>query len=134
MGIDHRIINELHERSWGSWLGRRWVEVKEMLEEMSVEERFSFIPPQGESWQQMEARLSNCLSNIIEEAQIKKVECVAVVTHGGALRGLIPILKNALKDSSFKYEFENASVTIFDYVDGEFREIIINDVSHINIL
>ena len=33
----------------------------------------------------------------------------------GILRGLMPILLNEPKDSSFKYDFDNASVTVMNY-------------------
>ena len=56
---------------------------------------------------------------------------VAIFTHGGALRGLMPILENAPKESSFQYNFNNASVTIFDYDDGKYTEIAVNDTSHL---
>lgn len=59
-----------------------------------------------------------------------KEKCVCIVTHAGALRGSMPILKNKEKGISFQYEFENGSITIFDYVDGRFKEVIVNDNPH----
>lgn len=121
------VLPEFLERNWGDWEGKSWDEVEEKLSKMTLEERYTFIPPHGESWQQMEERLKQGLEKIING----KWKNIAVVTHGGALRGLIPILKNAPKQISFIYQFRNASITIFDYTNGEYKEVAVNDISHL---
>jgi broad specificity phosphatase PhoE len=131
LGVANTVLTGLHERNWGKWEGRTWSEIKSELDEMSIEERYTFVPPGGESWQQMELRLKNCLEHIIAEGEVKGVSAIAVVTHGGALRGLMPILKNKPKEVGLKYDFENASVTVFDYMNGNFVEVLVNDISHL---
>lgn len=106
-----KIINNLRERNWGDWEGKTWNEIKQILDQKNLDDRYTFIPPHGESWQQMEQRLSRALDEILNY----NYKTVVVVTHGGALRGLIPVLKNSPKEESFKYDFTNAEVTIFDY-------------------
>lgn len=120
-------LEGLGERNWGEWGGKTWQEVQDVLDKMSLEERYKFIPPKGESWEHMENRLRNALSYILEQ----DYRNIAIVTHGGALRGLMPILKNAPKESSFQYNFHNASLTIFDYVDEVYKEVLENDISHL---
>ena len=120
------ILKELRERNWGKWEGRHWSGVKEKLDKMGLNERYSFVPPRGESWKQMEERLKNDLKTITSG----KEKCVCIVTHAGALRGLMPILMNEELSISLKYDFDNGSVTIFDYENGKFKEIIVNDISH----
>ena len=83
------ILDGLKERNWGNGNGKPWNEIKDKLDKMSLEERYNFIPPQGESWKQMEERLCGALGKIISA----KNKCVCVVTHAGSLRGMIPILK-----------------------------------------
>lgn len=127
LNIPLKIINELRERNWGDWEGKKWTEVSTILEKMSLNERFEFIPPNGESWQQMERRLKALLRKITSGSEL----CVAVVTHAGSLRGLMPLLKNKERSISLKYDFENASITIFDFVNNHFNEVAVNDTSHL---
>ena len=54
-----------------------------------------------------------------------------MVTHGGAIRALLPFLLDVPKEESFKYDPENASITIFDYSDNNFTKVMINDASHL---
>src|SRR3989344_5334759 len=112
------ILDGLKERNWGNWNGKPWNEIKNKLDKMCLEERYNFIPPQGESWKQMEERLKNDLKTITSG----KEKCVCIVTHAGVLRGLMPILKNEELSISLKYDFENGSVTLFDYEYGKFKE------------
>jgi|SRR3989344_1854747 len=126
MHLPLEILDDLRERNWGKWEVKPWDEIKGELDKMSLERRYNFVPPQGESWKQMEEGLKNVLKTIVSG----KWKCVCIVTHAGALRGLMPILKNEELSISLRYDFENGSVTIFDYEDGKFKEIIVNDISH----
>lgn len=127
LGIDIEIINKLAERNWGEWEGKSWSEIEMVLKPMSLDKRYTFIPPKGESWQQMETRLKIGLDNIIAS----KYATVAVVTHEGALRGMMPLMLNSPKESSFKYHFDNASVTSFEYQNGVFIELEVNSTFHL---
>lgn len=110
------VLPDLAERNWGDWEGKPWAEIEVVLKPMSLDERYTFIPPNGESWQHMEQRLQKALDEIVA----KDKKAVAVVTHEGSLRGLIPILNNAPKETSFGYHFDNASITTYDFIDGKF--------------
>jgi len=125
--ISLEVIKELAERNWGEWEGKAWPEIEAVLKPMALEERYTFIPPKGESWQQMEVRLKNGLDSIIG----REYGTVGVITHEGALRGIMPLVLNTPKDSSFKYHFENASITSFEYENGIFKELKVNDISHL---
>ena len=116
---DLEIVPNLIERDWGGWAGQSWSEVEKKLKTMDLEKRYTFVPPSGESWQQMEIRLKSTLSYIIG----KGYQAVGVVTHEGALRGFMPILLDLPKQESFKYHFENASVKIFELENSVFTEI-----------
>lgn len=121
------VLPELLERNWGDWEGKPWDEVQKDLDTLTLEDRYTFLPPHGESWQQMEKRLKVGLQKLMDS----EGKNIVVVTHGGALRGLMPVLKNAPKQTSFIYQFHNASATIFDYVDGQYKEVAVNDTSHL---
>ena len=94
---------------------------------MKIEERFNFSPPGGESWQEMETRSKGALETIIDG----KETCVLVVIHAGILRNLMPVLKDASREISFSYDFRNASITIFDREGGKYKEVVVDDVSHL---
>ena len=127
LNVSLEILDSLRERNWGDWEGKPWNEIKEVLDKFDLEERYNFIPPNGESWKQMESRLNEALTKITNGEE----NCVCVVTHMGSLRGLIPILKNQQKEVSLKYDFENGSITIFDFENNKFNEVVVNDTSHL---
>lgn len=127
LNISLEVLDGLRERNWGDWEGKPWNEIKEVLDKFNLEERYNFIPPNGESWKQIESRLNESLKKVISG----KENCVCVVTHTGSLRGLIPILKNQEKKVSLKYDFENGSITIFDFENNKFNEVVVNDTSHL---
>ncbi len=121
------VLGELAERKWGEWEKRSWPEIQEDLKNMPLEERYNFIPPKGESWKQMEERLKKALK-IIEENRGNP----GIVTHMGALRGLMPILLEEGKEAGIKYEFDNASISIFEHFKNHYKKIKINDVRHLS--
>ena len=120
-------LTELQERNWGDWEGMSWSEIRTRLDPMSLDERYTFIPPGGESWKQMENRIKKVLDLITQGPE----RSVCVVTHAGFLRGSIPIIKNEPKETSFKYDFANASITIYDYDGNGYKEAMFNDTSHL---
>jgi len=126
--IKIKVLKDFKERNWGKWEGRPWEDIKSVLDKMSLKERYNFIPPKGESWKSMELRLKKALKLIIKGEE----KCICIITHMGSLRGLMPIINNEPKESSFKYEFENGSITIFDFEKGKYKEILVNNVSHLD--
>jgi len=121
------MLDEFKERNWGDWEGKPWDEIKKVLDPMALNERFMFIPPGGESWEQMEKRIEKGLKKIVNSNKDS-----VIVTHAGTLRGLMPILKKESRESSFKYDFKNASITIFEFHNGTFVSIIENSIAHLD--
>jgi broad specificity phosphatase PhoE len=105
-----QIAPELAERNWGELSGKPWVEIEVHLKPLSLEDRYNFIPPAGESWKAMDERLGKFLA----ELKTQSYKVVAVITHEGAMRALVPILKNEPKEKSLDYHFDNASVNHFE--------------------
>ena len=120
-GIDKQIefSPKIAERNWGGWEGWPWDDIDKLLQSMRIEDRYTFVPPNGESWQQMESRLSEFLRYLTA----KKYKSVAIVTHEGVLRGLMPILLNLPKGKSLDYHFDNGSVTAFEFKDRAFTQV-----------
>jgi probable phosphoglycerate mutase len=101
----------LEERSFGDWDAWEWPQIAAELDKLTTEERYTFVPPNGESWQQMEARLSAALRNI----STKQYESVAVVTHWGPIRAILPMLKNEPKESTLDLEVKPGQSFVVEY-------------------
>ncbi len=121
-------LMELHERDWGDFAGKEWPEVQKILDKLTLEERYNYVSPNGESWKTAESRLIKVVHTIIENNPNKTI---AIVTHGGSIRILMPYLLNMPKEESFKHNPQNASLTIFIYENGIFTNKSIDDVSHL---
>ncbi len=93
---------------------------------MDLKERYTFVPPNGESWELMNHRLKVALETIGSTNKN-----VAVVTHGGAMRALMPLLMDMPKEHSFQFDFDNASITIFEKTDDRYKELVSNSTAHL---
>lgn len=119
-------LDKFKERNWGKWEGKPWEEIKKILDPMTLNERYTFVPPGGESWEQMEKRIQGGLQKIIKTNQDS-----VIVTHAGTLRGLMPVLKNEPRENSFKYDFKNASITVFEFEENRYRMLFENYTDHL---
>lgn len=106
-----KTLSGLEERNWGDLSGKPWSEIQKILDSLSTDERYRYIPPNGESWQKFETRLIQSVKNIIKKYSNQNL---IIVSHGGAIRVLMPFLLNLPIEESFKHNPTNASVTIFD--------------------
>jgi len=121
-------IAGMQERNWGIFTGKSWKEVEKVLGSMTLEERYNYLPQGGESWKIFETRLVNVIKKITKN---HKDDTIVIVTHGGAIRALMPFLLGVQKEESFKYDFDNASLTIFNFNEGTFIKEMINDITHL---
>lgn len=121
-------IQGFEERDWGLYSDKPWPEIKAILDPLTIDERFNFTPPNGESWKQFEQRLADALNEVIHQSS---EESIVIVTHAGAIRALIPYLLHIPREESFKYDPSNASITEFEYDGRTFTNIRVNDVSHL---
>lgn len=101
----------LEERNFGDWDSWEWPQIAAELSKLSTEERYTFVPPNGESWQQMEQRLRKALDEIVA----KGYESAAIVTHWGPIRVLLPILRNEPKESTLQLDVANGEVFVEKY-------------------
>ena len=127
-GVEFKIVDGLQERNWGDLSGSTWLEIQVVLDKMTFDERFNYIPPNGESWKKFDARLR---SKLVEIVKNHKGRTVVIVTHGGAIRALIPYLLDVSKEESFKYDPNNASLSIFEHDGNKFFKKTVNDTSHL---
>jgi len=111
LNIPFEIKEDLQERSWGDWgtEGKVWTDVQAIIKDYPIEKRYTFIPPNGESWKAMEERLLATINQIKKEHKAN----IAIVTHTGCLRALLPILKKDSIDNHQKYSVKTGTVTCF---------------------
>lgn len=107
-----------NERNWGAWADLRWEAASERLDAMSLEERYTFIPEGGESWQQMETRLFTALEEVADESV--GGENVLIVTHRGCLRAILPMLAKAGRDQHKDFSVATGSLSKFSFDKDEF--------------
>lgn len=121
----------LRERNWGDYGGLTFQEIKQKsgMDKMSFEERYNFHPPRGESWKETEERLLKALYQVLSE---NKNKTIILLTHGGSIRTYMPTLLGVNKEESYKYDPDNASISIFDYDGSSFKKIIYNNINHLN--
>jgi broad specificity phosphatase PhoE len=101
----------IEERNFGDWNTWEWPQIKQELDKLTNKERYTFVPPHGESWQQMEQRLRSALQAIAGQPY----KTVAIVTHYGPIRALLPILKNESKESTLGLTVEPGQAFVVDY-------------------
>lgn len=121
--------DNLQERNWGIYAGKSWPEIKPVLEGKTTMERYLWIPENGESWKAFEARLKKIINKILNENEGKTE---VLVTHGGAIRAIMPYLLHMPKEESFNFDPDNASITIFDWDGKKFKKVCYNDTSHLD--
>jgi broad specificity phosphatase PhoE len=126
LDIPWEIADGVEERNWGSLSGKSVSEVQLLLNSLSLEDRYLFTPPEGESWQKFEKRLIEAVHALMEK-NIEKT--IVVVTHGGAIRVLMPHLLGMPKEESFKHDPDNASSTIFRREQGIFYPVGVNSLA-----
>jgi broad specificity phosphatase PhoE len=130
LGIQPVVIDDLRERDWGDWNGEPWSTIEAKLVHKTLDERYTFVPPHGESWKQMDQRLEQAVDKIVSESKVN----VMIVTHGGALRALVPRLKHEELIKSLSYNFDNASVTAFSFSPPDTHTVLIeNDTKHLGL-
>lgn len=96
--VPHIPQDGLRERDFGDWNEWEWPQIAAELDKLSTEQRYTFVPPHGESWQQMESRLRAALQDIVALGY----DSVALVMHVGSIRALLPIIRRAPKESTLQ--------------------------------
>ena len=103
-------FENLGERRWGILSNKTWSEVQENLSNFSLEERYEFIPKEGESWEQMEKRVLNVIENIKQ----LNLNNVLVITHAGPLRAILPILLKDNLSNHQNYHLSNGEYEVIE--------------------
>ncbi|HXK39953.1 MAG TPA: histidine phosphatase family protein [Candidatus Paceibacterota bacterium] len=118
LGLSVKIKDGLSERDWGDWKDLRWMEASDRLDQLPLEERYTFVPPGGESWKQMESRLLLTLEEIVEENTAG--ENVLIVMHRGGLRAVLPLLAKAGIERHKEFSVPTGALSKFSFVKEAF--------------
>lgn len=129
LGIPLKTMVNMQERNWGNFSGKKWPKVQAILECMTLEERYNYVPPNGESWKNCENRLKKTLNDILKKSEGKTI---SIISHGGSIRILMPYLLNKPEEETFKHDPPNGSISVFDYENGKFNKILLEETSHLN--
>lgn len=120
----------LRERKWGKD-DATWQEFWEILDKMSLMERYEYKPPNGESWQEFEKRTAEFWDEKAKEID----NDIAIVSHEGTMRCILAYLQRqrlgGLKPSlewSITQNFAFGSVSVLDKESMEFeKEVFVPD-------
>ncbi len=130
----HAILvdQRLRERNLGIFQGLKSEEIQEAY---PVEYRHhrtrgpDYTIPQGESARQQVQRNISCLE---EFAQKHSGEIIVVVTHGGVLNALFRHTLSIPLEAPRRFEFTNASLSVFYYKKGSWMLQTWGDISHLH--
>jgi len=126
MGLSVNYVKEFREVSFGDWEGLTYWEIKEKWSKeinLFFAKPAEFVPPRGETFQEVQDRSFGALNKILKEQDGN----IAIISHGGVIRALICQLLNMPLNSFWKINIYNASVSVFGGNDGNFIAEIIND-------
>ena len=115
LSVPVRYTDELQGRKWGDFAGQAWSAVSETLGAKTLEERYKFIPPQGESWEQFERRILKAVDAATKDSMGKNV---CIVSHGSVIRVLLPKVFGVPVEESLKMYPEYGSIRSVEY-DGQ---------------
>lgn len=101
----------LQERNFGDWAEWEWPQIKAELDKLTAEERYTFVPPNGESWQQMEGRVQSALARVATLGY----SSVVLMTHWGPIRTMLPMLRDEPKESTLQLNVANGETFVKEY-------------------
>ena len=132
-GLPVKTTPKLREILLGDWEELPWGEIPSRFPEQHrnwVERPALFQAENGENFHQVSKRMREALEEIISENEGRTV---AVVSHSAALRALINSIKNGgkLKELEKAPRGDNTCVSLFEYDNGNYKEIFLNDNSHL---
>ena len=109
--IPMETFEDLGERRWGVLSNTTWSKVQEILSNFSLEERYEFMPEEGESWKMMEKRVLS----VIYDIKRMGLNNILIITHAGSLRAILPILLEDELSKHQNYHLSNAEYKIIDF-------------------
>ena len=127
-------LRALREWNLGALQGGKWEDLRVKFPaamQAFREERVDFQVPDGESRADFYQRVADCLDEMSERFEGKRI---LLVSHGGALKAMFRHVVGQVAESSRLPLTSNASVSQFRYVDGFWQLVSWNDIYHLRSL
>lgn len=112
LGLDPRSYNtddRLKEITFGSWEGFTWAELRKkdpLIESARNQQKWDYVPPQGESYAMLTERLKPWVETLVEER--------VVVSHGGVARALMAMLTDIPVHDAPRQDIWQGRVLVFE--------------------
>ena len=109
---------DLRERDFGEWEDKTFEEIREADPERYAKWQYDFIGyvvPGGESSEQVQQRINSFIDRLLNQGDGK---VYFLVTHLGTARHLISRCLGLSTEQSWRFNIENASVTVIDIENG----------------
>lgn len=131
-GSRHIVTTLLRERNWGSFEGKKWIEIEnEFPKEIKKfhSHPLEFRPEGGESRGDVLKRIEEFLADLMSE---HAGEFVVVVTHGGVCSLMIKLMIGMDLENITPFRIENCSISVMDYIREDTWFVhCLNDMSHL---
>lgn len=125
IGMDER----LREYNMGDWSGMTFDEIVQSEPNFSAHGPIEIPVPNGESAQEMYARVSSFLQDVIARHPDERV---VAVSHGGTLAMVVATMLGMPVLRRQPFSFGNTSIARADYSHGHWRLRTLNDQCHLH--
>lgn len=134
-GLAVQMVPGLREKGFGDWEGLTQADLErdyaDLWHRYHVARDLNALVPGGETWPQVQERLSAVLRRILA-AHPGPEETVLLVGHGGSGRMLILEALQAALPTLLCLHLDNASLSRLDFRgEGDSRVLFLNDTSHL---
>lgn len=132
MGMRNRLEHRqgLRELNFGAWDGVPFGDIAKQDPEGSREfweKPGDFAPPQGESWNELAARIRGEVDELIEQ---HAGESIVAVAHFAVILTAIQIAGGLEARQAFRFKIDNLSVTQLDYLHNA-KAWRVNGINHV---
>ncbi|WP_324380349.1 histidine phosphatase family protein [Enterovirga sp.] len=106
---DYSLEPRFAELTFGDWEGLTWREVRRAQAELAAErerDKWSFVPPNGESYAMLAERVAPAIDDLPERS--------VVVSHGGVARALLNLLSGLPEKKAPLLDIWQGRVLVFD--------------------
>lgn len=106
---DYILEPRLAELTFGEWEGLTWREVRRAHEALATErerDKWSFVPPSGESYAMLAERVAPAIDDLPERS--------VVVSHGGVARALLHLLSGLPERKAPLLDIWQGRVLVFE--------------------
>ncbi len=132
LGLPVETSKTLREVSYGSWEGKRFVDLSEPEQKLALEKLAwgpEFRAPGGEKF----GNLARRGARFVAESKVLEEEGdVVIVGHGGAMRGLLVALLGLPPRAIGRFHFDNGSVSVVQVDEGFATLTALNLTGHLN--